>query len=94
MKVEMFHTFYQRIEEIQTTVIKVQPIVVENLNFYAKTEDNTNSIADDRVCQLDNKFDVSTKYDHHFDDNFWHDESDVSIPESIYLNIFSTTEVN
>lgn len=86
MKVEMFHTFYQRIEEIQMTVIKVPTIVVENLNFFPKTEDNTDSILDDRISQIDSKSDVpvDTKFDLDFGDDFWHDESDVSFSESIY----------
>lgn len=79
MKVEMFHTFYQHIEAIQTTVIKVPAIVVENIDFHTKIEDS-------RMNNVDNKFDVpieaiDTKYDHNFDERFWLDEPNVTLSE-------------
>lgn len=68
MKVEMFHAFYQRIEEIQTTIIRVDPLVVENIDYQTKTEINS----------------TKTECDPDFDDNDWFAEcDDGSLSESL-----------
>lgn len=96
MKVEMFHTFYQRIESIQTAVINVPTIVVENIDFHTKIEDNKNTIEYDQMNQVDNKLEAIDKYDHHFDNNFWFDELDASMSEgmSVIGVFFMNSNVN
>lgn len=78
MKVEMFHSFYQQIEEIQTTMIKLDPLVVENLDIQMKMED---SYVQKDGTTLPNEADFfagdhHTKFDSDFDDNFWQSEFD------------------
>lgn len=74
MKVEMFHAFYQRIEEIQTTIVKVDPLVIESIDCGMKDEDESEDVnnIDDKTLTVD------SKYDSHFDDNFWREDSDES----------------
>lgn len=91
IKVEMFHLFYQRIEEIQLTIIKIQPIVVENIDIHGKFENDVKSMETNKFfykgsMNMSNVMDNSIKFDHHhLDDNFWRDESDVSLSECMYL---------
>lgn len=80
----MFDTFYQRIEEIQSTVIQAQPIVVENLNVHTKLENSHDSIANEREYNIDNDTNVETideKYDPHFDNHLWNDNLHASPSE-------------
>lgn len=89
MKLEMFHTFYQHIEEIQSTVIQEQPIIVENLNVRKKSGNNLESVANDRMCNVDNDNDtivgtIDVKYDHHFNENVWHDVIHASSSERMF----------
>lgn len=81
MKVEMFHSFYQQIEEIQTTMIKLDPLIVENLNIQMKIEDSTSRVQPDKLTGANEKTDflteeIHTKFDSDFDDSYWHGEFD------------------
>lgn len=72
----MFHIFYQRIEEIQTTIINVDPLVIENIDCLIKSDDESHQTGDDAENTADYKVNVSdeSKYTSHFEDDFWQDD--------------------
>lgn len=87
MQVEKFHSFYQQIEEIQTTLIKFDPIVVESLDIQMKIEDGssqkdemTNDRSDYQIGESD------TKFDSDFDDTYWNDGFDDTEAETSTSN--------
>lgn len=96
MKVEMFHSFYQHIEEIQTTMIKLDPLVVESLDIQMKIEDGSSFSQKDEMTGINDRSDYQlgdyqiaenhTKFDSDFDDNYWHDEFDDNEPETSTSN--------
>lgn len=73
MKVEMFHAFYEQIEEIQTTIIKVDPLVVENIDFEMKIDKNAIQLQKQPTI---NKTNDDVKYDSDFGDHFWQNDFD------------------
>lgn len=84
MNVEMFHAFYQRIEEIQTTIIKVDPLVVENIDFQIKTEiDSPSADRESGNRRRTSTRTTTTKCEPDFDDNCWFAECDDSLSESL-----------
>lgn len=80
MKVEMFHEFYQRIEEIQTTIIEADPLVIENIDCQMRIDDGSNRTDFDTVNRNESKANVSvgTKYVSQFEENFLPEEPDES----------------
>lgn len=82
MKVEMFHRFYQHIQDIQTAVIKVSPIVVNVIDFAEYDEslvadncvDKSDEITPEPTETIDDKFDT------HFDVDFWQNDTDEDQP--------------
>lgn len=80
MKVEMFHEFYQRIEEIQTTIIEADPLVIENIDCQMRIDDDSNRTDFDTVNRNESKVNVpgGTKYDSQFEEKFLPEEPDES----------------
>lgn len=50
-KVEIFHVFYQHIEEIHTTIMKMDPLVVEQIDGEIKNEESESQMQKND-CQL------------------------------------------
>lgn len=79
MKVEMFHSFYQHIEEIQMTMtmIKLDPLVVESFDIQIKLEDGSSNTTKDVKCESNDRTDFPND-DHHtdLDDSYWYTDFD------------------
>lgn len=89
MKVEMFHSFYQQIEEIQTTMIKLDPLVVESLDIQMKIEDDPNFNQKDELTSDRSDYQIGesdTKFDSDFDDTYWNDGFDDNEAETSTSN--------
>lgn len=67
LKVEMFHEFYMKIEQIQTTTIR-HPIVVENIDCSLKSDDFANDTFDD--CSIDQEIKPTVEILPKVDDNW------------------------
>lgn len=78
----MFNAFYQRIEEIQMAIIKIQPIVVESIEFSTKIERNTEDFTE-RKEDLCPTYDMSPAVASN------EVESISSLAESMYIFILS-----
>lgn len=102
LKVQMFHVFYQHIEEIQTTVIKIQPIIVENIALPTKIESNfEDSLEEHHTNELEQQKDsiiedIVPKHDECFDDNdVWRDADSIdSLSQSIRIFLNTSFEID
>lgn len=76
MKVEMFHGFYQTIEEIHINIIKDinDPLVVENIDFEMKIEGNSIQTQKQQAINEANVFEDDSKYESGYGNNYWHNE--------------------
>ncbi|XP_031641089.1 zinc finger protein 454-like isoform X2 [Contarinia nasturtii] len=69
IKVDMFHAFYQHIEEIQSNLIKSDPLVAENLDI--KSEDTLSHMQKEESNN-------DTNYGLEFNDTHWNDDFDAN----------------
>lgn len=75
IKVEMFHVFYEHIEEIQTTLMKVDPLVVVSTDFNVEDEDSSIHMQKNERRRKYNKRGDSLHANAFYDSNFiWQDE--------------------